>query len=608
MNRKHVSAIMALSLAAVGCGGGGGGGGGSVAGGVTAGAGVIASALPVATRDPQGYSFQSVGLNSVKGAGLVTALGEAPTGTQSLVAHAPLNELERQDGMLVVTEDSFFDKVGSIATVPSSGTGMVTYAATLSVTGAQTGDFFQRQSLTASSAQWSIALDTDKSEAYVASVGSNQAFLGMAGGEGQEGVLYGPGFAQIAIMGSAIPMRAVEYKGLTYIGALGNNVGGGAARLYRMLNGAIEEVNFPASAGGNGVRQEFVGMISVAGTSSPSVAGTQSGSVSTSPVDLLVVAVGNFDRLTHAGMGGQVLVHDGKDWEAMVSFSGEAPSGLALIDNTIYVGTTGGKLLFRDVDGKWVEEPNLPANDGVTALLARDKATLLIGLRGKSGAQLAIRTALGGGIGGSSTPYFLPDVSSILANRCAVCHAAPGQPAAVAVYGITAAANTDADFTATQAKINTTSPAMSSLVVKGDGGNGHVGGKAFQGNEKQVVLDWIAAGAPKEKVIAPPPPPPPPASGLKYLTAVKPILMAKNCATAGCHGNNPGRVYQLSVGLTADNADWNATRNESNPAVPAQSRLLLKASGQSHPVNAIPVGSTEYNTIVQWINDGRQFQ
>ena len=610
MNRKHVSAIMALSLAAVGCGGGGGGGGGSVAGGVTAGNGVIASALPVATRDPQGYGFQSVGLNSVKGAGLVTALGAAPVGTEALVAHAPLNEIERQNGSLVVTEDSFFDRVASVATVPSSGTGLVTYAGTYSVTGAGSGDFFQRQQLSSTSAQWAIALDTDKSEAYVASVGSSQTFLGMAGGEGQEGVLYGPGFAQIAVLGSAIPMRAVEYKGVTYIGAMSNTVGGGAAKLYRMLGGAIEEVNFPASAGGNGARQEFVGMLSVAGVSSPSVAPTQSGSTaptaSAQPVDLLVVAVGSFDRLSHAGMAGQVLVHDGKDWEAMVTLSGEAPTSLAFIDNTIYVGTSGGKLLFRDVDGKWIEEPNLPANDGVTALLARDQATLLLGLRGKTGAQLAIRTALGGGVG-TTARYYLPDVSTILANRCAVCHSGTAMPAAVGVWSITASADTDADYASAQSKSDLANPDQSLLVVKGDGGLGHVGGAVFQGSEKQTVIDWIAGGALKEAPVAPPPPPPPPppGGGLKYAD-IKPIL--QGCAVTGCHGNNPGRVFQLSTGLVNDQSDWNNVRSECNPGLPNQSRLLIMGSGTTpHPVALIQNPSANYDMIIQWINDGRQF-
>ena len=605
MNRKQITALMALGVA-VGCGGGGGGGRGGTAAPIT-GNGVIASALPVAQRDSAGYDFRSITLNSVKGAGYVTALGEAPTGTQSIVAHAPLNEVERQDALLTVTEDSFFDRVGSIASVPSAA-GVTVYGATLSLTSNGAGDIFRRNQLSATTAQWSIALDTTSSESYVAVVTSAKQLLAFTGGEGEPGLVHGLNggqLTQIASMNSAIGMKAVEYKNVVYIGAMTNSVGGGAAKLYRMLNGAIEEVVFPASAGGNGLRQEFVGMLSVAGVSSPSVAPTQSGSTApvASPVavDLLVVAVGSFDRNSRAGAGGQVLIHDGKDWETMLALNGEAPTSLQFIDNTLYVGTTGGKLLYRDVDGKWVEEPGLPANDGVTALLARDQATLLIGLRGKNGAQMLIRTAKGGGVSGAKT-YYLPTVSSILAQRCTSCHTAPGMPAAVSVWSITAAANTDGDFTSTVAE-------GANLVTKGSGGAGHVGGNAFQGNEAQVVQQWITDGSLKQAPVAPPPPPPPPpATGLKYLTSIKPIIMARGCAATGCH-NNPGRLLVLA--LANDNADWTSFRNQSNAANPAQSPVLLRPAGtlnHSPTFASFAPGGADYNTIVQWINDGRLFQ
>ena len=94
--------------------------------------------------------------------------------------------------------------------------------------------------------------------------------------------------------------------------------------------------------------------------------------------------------------------------------------------------------------------------------------------------------------------------------------------------------------------------------------------------------------------------------GLKYLTSIKPIIMARGCAAAGCH-NSAARLLQLA--LQDDNADWTSFRAHSNLADPPLSPVLVRPGGQNHPLAypSFAPGGADYATIVQWISDGAQF-
>lgn len=89
---------------------------------------------------------------------------------------------------------------------------------------------------------------------------------------------------------------------------------------------------------------------------------------------------------------------------------------------------------------------------------------------------------------------------------------------------------------------------------------------------------------------------------LGYVAHVKPILAA-SCVS--CH-STLSTGYSLTAGLADDVADRGATVVQSNLQLADQSPLLLKATGSvSHGGGqAFVVGSTEYNTIVQWIQGG----
>jgi hypothetical protein len=94
------------------------------------------------------------------------------------------------------------------------------------------------------------------------------------------------------------------------------------------------------------------------------------------------------------------------------------------------------------------------------------------------------------------------------------------------------------------------------------------------------------------------------AAPLSFATAVYPLLVP---ACQGCHsaGNEAGDTQLLFVGTAA--ADHATVVMFVDTSAPASSRLLAKTSGNGHQGGAVyAAGSAEYNTILQWIQQGAQ--
>ena len=91
---------------------------------------------------------------------------------------------------------------------------------------------------------------------------------------------------------------------------------------------------------------------------------------------------------------------------------------------------------------------------------------------------------------------------------------------------------------------------------------------------------------------------------LSFATAVYPLLVP-TCQTCHSAGNEAGDTQLLFVGAAA--ADHAAVVMFVDTSAPASSRLLSKASGNGHQGGAVyAAGSAEYNTILQWIQQGAQ--
>ncbi len=91
---------------------------------------------------------------------------------------------------------------------------------------------------------------------------------------------------------------------------------------------------------------------------------------------------------------------------------------------------------------------------------------------------------------------------------------------------------------------------------------------------------------------------------VSFATAVYPLLVP---TCEGCHsaGNEAGDTQLLFVGEAA--ADHATVVMFVDTSAPASSRLLSKATGNGHQGGAVyAAGSAEYNTILQWIQQGAQ--
>lgn len=599
MNSKTLTLTLTaavISAIGVGCSGGSGGGGrsGTTTPPVT-GNGTVTSSLPTVQRAAT-YAFNEYQLNNVVGAGRVIAVGVAPNATDTLVVSAPLNEIERLDANGLTTEDSFFTPPSSIAAYDTA-----TFVALADWSSAGAGDIFVRQGT-----RYSLFLDTPQSEAYVASIESD--VFALTGGQGEQGEVMqldpvSFSFQSVASLGSAIPTSIARKDGVLYVGGTSNQAGGGAAQLFRVLGGAVEAVQIP---GAGGARQQVTSMLSVAPAVSGSTTGTGSGTTAgtgSSTGDILLLAIATYDG-TGRPLNGFVAATNGKDWETVISLPNAAPTSLAFIDNTVYVGSSDGSVQFRAADGSWMDEPGLPANDGVFSLLVRDHQNLMIGARGANGALLIQRvsdaTAPPPPNGGKKV---YADVKAIFAAKCDACHL---NTAIVGTSMLLDGNDDAADHAIVTALVDMTTPSNSTLLVKGTGGMSHTGGSPLTvgGADYTTITTWITDGALLTAPTAPGPIGPAPTPKLGYVQDVKPLIMQAGCANAGCHNSTSARALKFSAGLNDNNADRLSILAHVTVANPAGSAFIMRPSGQNHPVSVWPNGSTQQTTVIQWINDG----
>ena len=84
---------------------------------------------------------------------------------------------------------------------------------------------------------------------------------------------------------------------------------------------------------------------------------------------------------------------------------------------------------------------------------------------------------------------FASDVMPILDNNCKSCHSTTSRR----TFKVGDASYTH-DNIITHSLINTTSPDSSSILIKGNGGDGHNGGDALTDENSQTIRDWIEEG------------------------------------------------------------------------------------------------------------------
>lgn len=594
--RKLLTALATIGMTAALAAGCSDGGGRNFTSSIqTTGPGTISSSLPIVTRDMGGYFFGTTVVNPVSG-GAVNAISVANTASGDLFAASePVHEIDRVSNGSSTTLGTLPFRVTTMAAIASTSGMLDVYAAQADTLTGANGDVYR---LTPGGPL--LAFDSSQSEAYVAAAGGT--VLALLGGEGQPGQMVD--MNAIGAVGSlastsitnAIPQRAVDFNGLVYIGGTDNVVGGGQARMFRTaLDGNVQEVTLPFAQSAPGMRQEFVGMVTIQGTTA--------GTLQATPIQLLCVAVAYFDRMTRAPAGGTVALHDGTGWETLATLFGETPTSLAFIDNTIYMGTTSGRLLYRMNDGTWLDEPNLPLSQGVYSLFVRDAKTLAIGVQTQTGAQLLVRTSLGmlpppPPPPPAANPLFVPDVAAVLAARCTGCHVN------VPTYTLTAQANTLADYNLTVARVTTATPAQSPLLLKATNAQPHGGGASLTvgSQDYNTILTWIQNGVP---FTTPNPAPPPPALPVPFFIPDVSTILANNCT--GCHTAVP--TYTLTAAANTM-ADYTLTIGKINLQTPAQSGLILKATGQvQHDGGTVlQPNSPEANTLLQWIMAGAPFQ
>jgi mono/diheme cytochrome c family protein len=599
-----LTVLLTSAVLAAGCSGGGGGGGSASTFAPITSGGSLSSQLPTERRDTAGYTYGTSQNNTIRG-GQVTALGVAPTGTATFVGHSPLAQVDLLDnGALTVSGNLFYD-ASSFAMVGTS-----CFAATSNPSRGGAGDVHAFVN-----GAWQRVIDSNDAEAIVAAV--NSEVFAAHGGVGSGGTVKQlnqatGAWVTIAGLNSSIPTSAAGLKGDLFVGCTGNAAQGGAARLFRISAGKATEIMVPGAQGGFNVRQEISAMLNVAPSTSGSIATTGSAAIAPASSGVIVLGIANLDVATGAPLGGKILVTDGVSFEELHSFTDDAPTSLALHDNTIFVGTAKGKLMRRAPTGTFVDEPNFPAVTSVQCLLSRDSATLYVGVKGATGAQTIRRSGLSGAVntgGGTQTDrYYRPDVKAVLLAKCASCHASPGLPTALTVFALSAnLANDATDNTTVKTKVNLTTPGSSLLLTKALGQLNHLGGAVLTTSSPEygVLLAWIQQGARYEAVTTPPP------ASKTYVADVKPILNAKNCLA--CHTSAAtNTTFHLSAGLATDATDYAAIMSRINSAVPEQSLFLRKVAQSSNTTHTggtlIAQNSPEYATLLLWIQQGAKMQ
>lgn len=607
--KGFVAALVALWVVAVavaGCSEGSGSGGSSA--GASAAAGVTSGN----TRDPFGYAWATAAVGSQTGEA-VSALAPLSSGAV-LVARSPGGWLTRvaaggalvQDGRLDGEVRAFVEHEGAL------------YAATSDPSLPGAGDVHVR-----TAAGWSRSLDGAGSDAVVAVAhGRLFAALGDAqGGPTQVHVLSAQGWLTAGpLPRDGAPTAAAAFGTTLYVGL---ETPSGAA-LFARNHGVWTEVPLPAQRASAGERQRVTALVALP--------------------EALAVAVATFDATTGRATFGEVVLFD-DSLAPLPSFTlpQDAPLTLTRQDATLYVGTASGRVLWRDGDGAFEDEPGLPTNGGVHALLA-DGSTLLVGAAGPAGPEVLRRVGLGApavkpaaqvpsGVtpvaSASATPHpTWADVKAVLAASCAGCHSTRSS------FRLSPNMTDDAaDEQATRALIDPVTPEASPLLRKATNAEPHRGGAVLQAGtpEHATLLRWIAASTPPVQTNSPvqttppvqtapaPATPAPVTSGTiapvtssgppvqvvqtTYLADVKPVL----AACVRCHATRSS--FRLSPGLTQDAADYIAALGQVDLSDPRASAILLRPSSTAaHPVVALPAGSPAHDALLRWIEQGTTFK
>jgi fibronectin type 3 domain-containing protein len=299
--------------------------------------------------------------------GSVDALAASSAGLH--FAHAPGNQVALLDGNGQATAEATLD-------YPATGfaqAGGALYLATSEPATAGAGDVFSR-----TPQGWAKVLDGDQACAVVAATqrGDAYAFGGDPAGVALVHRLRRGSWQQVATLGDAIPSVAAEHGRTIWVGAGPADPAGGPARLFSGIRSRFSEhqVTFPGLAPGANEGQRVEALLSVGGS--------------------LVVALGTWDLATGLPVRGQVVVLSGRSLDAVASagdWAGDAPNALAWADGSLMVGTASGRLLHL-AGGQWTDEPGLPQNAAVNALV-HDPATglLLVGVQTPGGGQILSR-------------------------------------------------------------------------------------------------------------------------------------------------------------------------------------------------------------------------
>jgi hypothetical protein len=536
-------------------------------------------------RDPGGYDWGQAVVSSDSLA-RVQALGVTPVGTDAWAAVSPRREVVELT-------------TGDVEALPFDGQGFLAsngelFLATGDAPGA--GDVYQR-----TPTGWRQTLDGDHDRLVLAEqLGRVLAFAGAAG---NDAIAYrldaGAGTWERLGLGAYVPTAAATAFGEVWVGA-GPAAAEGPASLRRGGWMGFAEVSLQSFQAVAGERQEVTALQTVPRG--------------------VVVAVSSFDAVSGQALRGQVsLLVPGEPERLLADYTaGEAPLALAFQDETLYVGTSTGRLQYLDGQGRMIDEQLSVAVDAIDSLASPNRLTLLVGCRTSQGAQVltrVARTLTAATPGGATTagPGWAQVKAAMIS--CAGCHSTMTTGWMVS----SGLADDMADYQATLPHVDTASPATSALLEKGSGGVTHAGGAlwASGSSDYQTVLAWIQGGAPFD----PPagttatttgtttggatPAPPANTSNPDYVNDMKVLL--SGCVA--CHSTMT-TGYSLSAGLANDMADHQATLGQVDLGNPTASVLLAKTNGAAAHAGgaAWPVGSAQYQTALAWIQGGAPFQ
>lgn len=592
MSRSLVASltmIMALGLVAAGCSKGS-----SSSGSASTAAPVSSGAIgSVASRDGGGYAWtSSISLNLTSGGSVdaIAVVESVVLATANPTAEvAELSIASVQTTTLTALGTGFIFQPTSLAVVGSSA-----YAGATDLTFDGAGDIYLRQGTL-----WTRVVDGNQRSMVVATLSGE--IYGFGGSPEEASTVH-----NLPVGGTwqsrsdlfpndCLPTVAIPHYGEMWVGA-GPSTPSGPACLFRgnYANG-FQQIALPFSVNNPATVQKVTALLSTSGG--------------------IVVAVGEYDLATNAVQNGSLWLNGYNGFELIESFSQDAPISLAFQDGTVYAGTETGRLVYRDPRGQMIDEPNLPRSQGVTALASKDSGILVLGLRTANGAKVVARIGNsytninsggtgGTGTGGTGGTSYLATVKPLLQASCVGCHATMATG-----YTLSSGLSDDtADFNATLGQVDTANPSASQLLAKASGDVAHAGGALWASGSSQydAVLQWIRDGAAFDGGSASTATTTPAStvpSDPTYLVDIKPIM----ASCAGCHsglGDMP-----LSAGLTDDMGDYMSIVNETSTNNPAGSNLLVNATGgDGHPVALFTVGSTNYDTILTWIQKGTKYQ